>query len=162
MAAEGQAVSELIQVLHANKKYDELIRFVDQRWPDLDALEADLPILRQGLGASTLGYIAHAHFELGQMVRYGVAMWHFKTVIDEQLEEGINNPSFWGSQAFLALLSGDKSTAMDFFAAIADTGWGVSMPKTLIDDPRYVDIVVHMRENLNRERAELGLEPVGT
>ena len=161
MAAEGQAVSELIQVLHANKKYDELIRFVDQRWPDLDALEADLPILRQGLGANALGYIAHAHFELGQMVQYGVAMWHFKAVLDEQLEEGINNPSFWGSQAFFALLSGDKSTAMDFLAAIADTGWGMLMPKTLIDDPRYVDIVVQMRENLGRERARLGLEPVG-
>jgi len=120
-----------------------------------------MPELRQGLGANALGYIAHAHLELGQMVRYGVAMWHFKSVLDEQLEEGINNPAFWGSQAFFALLSGDESTAMDFFAAIADKGWGGLLPKTLIDDPRYLEIVVQMQDNLNKERAELGLEPVG-
>jgi len=140
MAAEGKAVPELINVLHANQKYSELIKFVEERWTDLDALEADMPSLRQGLGPGALGSIAHSYLELGQMVKYGVAMWHFKTVLDEQLEEGVSNPSFWGSQAFFALLSGDETKAMDFLAAIADSGIGVLMPKTLINDPRYLTV----------------------
>ena len=161
MVAEGKAVPELINVLHANQKYSELIKFVEERWTDLDALEADMPSLRQGLGPGALGSIAHSYLELGQMVKYGVAMWHFKTVLDEQLEEGVSNPSFWGSQAFFALLSGDETKAMDFLAAIADSGIGVLMPKTLINDPRYFEIVGRMLENLNRERAALGLKPFG-
>ena len=161
MAAEGKAVPELINVLHANQKYSELIKFVEERWTDLDALEADMPSLRQGLGPGALGSIAHSYLELGQMVKYGVAMWHFKTVLDEQLEEGVSNTSFWGSQAFFALLSGDETKAMDFLAAIADSGMGVLMPKTLINDPRYFEIFEKMLENLNRERAALGLKPVG-
>jgi TolB-like protein len=160
MAAEGKAISELIQVLHDNQRYLELIEFVDQRWPDLDAFEADMPSLRQGMGADALGHIAHAHLELGQTVQYGVAMWHFKTVLDEQLEEGVDNPAFWGSQAFFALLSGNDSKAMNFFAAIADKGLGFLIPKTLINDPRYLEIVVQLQDNLNEQRAELGLAPV--
>jgi TolB-like protein len=162
MAAEGQAVTELIGVLSNNKRYGELIEFVEQRWPDLDAFEADVPGLRQGEGASALGHIAHAYFELGQMAKYGIAMWHFKTLIDEQLEEGVSNRNFWGSQAHFSLLSGDKVKAMDFLAAIADTGTGVLLPKTLINDPRYIEIVEQLHDNLNAERAALGLEPVGT
>lgn len=111
---------------------------------------------------SALGHIAHSYFELGQMVKYGVAMWHFKTVLDEQLEEGVSNPSFWGSQAFFALLSGDETKAMTQLAAVADVGMGVSMPKTLINDPRYLEIVLQLQDNLNKERAGLGLEPVGS
>ncbi len=161
MAAEGKAVPELINVLHANQRYSELIEFVEERWPDLDAFEADTPGLRQGLGPSALGHIAHSYLELGKMVKYGVAMWHFKTVLDEQLEEGVSNPSFLGSQAFFALLSGDETKAMDFLAAIADAGVGVLMPKTLINDPRYLEIILQLLVNLNRERAGLGLGPVG-
>jgi hypothetical protein len=40
-------------------------------------------------------------------------------------------------------------------------GLGGLMPKTLIDDPRYVEMVAQMRDNLNREGAELGLGTVG-
>jgi TolB-like protein len=160
MAAEGQAVPELIQVLHNNKRYGELIEFVEQHWADLDAFEADVPSLRHGMGASALGHIAHSYLELGRMVKYGVAMWHFKTVLDEQLEEGVSNYAFWGSQSFFALLSGNETEAMDLLAAIAETGIGFSLPDTLINDPRYREIVAQLKDNLNRERAALGLEPV--
>ena len=164
MAAEGQpaAVIALIGVLNNNGRHDELIEFVEQRWPDLDAFEADVPELRRGEGASALGHIAHAYFELGQMVKYGIAMWHFKTLLDEQLEEGVSNRNFWGSQAHCSLLFGDEVKAMDFLAAIADTGTGVLLPKTLINDPRYLEIVEQLHDNLNAERAALGLDPVGT
>jgi hypothetical protein len=113
------------------------------------------------MGANALGHIARAHLELGQMVKYGVAMWHFKTVLDEQLEEGVNNPSFLGSQTLFAFLSGNEKKAMDLLAAIAETGWGSLLPKTLVNDPRYLEIVGQLQDNLNRERAALGLEPVG-
>jgi TolB-like protein len=160
MAAEGQALPELIQVLHSNERYGELIEFVEQRWADLDAFEADVPSLRHGMGASALGHIAHSYLELGRMVKYGVAMWHFKTVLDEQLEEGVSNHSFWGSQSFFALLSGNETEAMDLLAAIAEKGLGFSLPDSLINDPRYREIVAQLKDNLNRERAALGLEPV--
>ena len=161
MAAEGKAVPELITVLHANQRYSELIDFVEDRWPDLDAFEASMPSLRQGHGPGALGHIAHSYLELGRMVKYAVAMWHFKTVLDEQLEEGASNPSFWGSQAFFALLSGDEEKAMDHLAVIADSGMGVLMPKKLINDPRYLEINLQLQDNLNKERVGLGLEPVG-
>jgi tetratricopeptide (TPR) repeat protein len=162
MAAEGKAVPELITVLHANQRYSELIEFVEERWTDLDAFEADMPELRQGMGANALGHIAHSYLELGQMVKYGVAMWHFKTVLDEQLEEGVSNTSFWGSQALFALLSGNETKAMDLLAAIADQGSGFLLPNNLINDPRYREIVGRLKDNLNRERAALDLESVGT
>jgi TolB-like protein len=161
MAAEGNAVPELITVLHANQRYSELIEFVEARWTDLDAFEADMPELRQGMGASALGHIAHSYLELNQMVKYGVAMWHFKAVLDEQLEEGVSNPSFWGSQSFFALLSGNETKAMDLLAAIADQGSGFLLPNNLINDPRYREIVEQLKDNLNRERAALDLEPIG-
>jgi TolB-like protein len=161
MAAEGKAITELIQVLHDNEKFGELIEFVEQRWPDLDAFEADMPSLRLGMGANALGHIAHAYLELGQMVKYGVAMWHFKTVLDKQLEEGVNNPSFLGSQTLFAFLSGNEKKAMDLLASIAETGWGSLLPKNLVNDPRYLEIVGQLQDNLNRERVALGLEPVG-
>ena len=96
------------------------------------------------------------------MVKYGVAMWHFKSVLDEQLEEGVSNYSFWGSQAFFALLSGNETRAMDLLATMADGGLGLLLPNTLINEPRYREIVGQLKDNLNRERSGLGLEPVGT
>jgi hypothetical protein len=95
------------------------------------------------------------------MVKYGVAMWHFKAVLDEQMEEGVSNTSFWGSQALFALLSGNETKAMDLLAAIADQGSGFLLPNNLINDPRYREIVGQLKDNLNRERAALDLDPVG-
>jgi TolB-like protein len=161
MAAEGQAVPQLLQVLSDNERYGELIEFVEQRWPDLDAFEADMPELRHGMGANALGHIARAHLELGQMAKYAVAMWHFKAVLDEQLEEGVSNPSFWGSQTLFAFLTGNEEKAMDLLETLADQGSGFLLPDTLINDPRYRDIVGRLRDNLNGERAALGLEPIG-
>jgi hypothetical protein len=88
-------------------------------------------------------------------------MWHFKAVLDEQLEEGVSNASFWGSQTLFAFLSGNQEKAMDLLETLADQGSGFLLPDTLINDPRYRGIVGRLRDNLNGERAALGLEPIG-
>jgi hypothetical protein len=95
------------------------------------------------------------------MVKYGVAMWHFKTVLDEELEEGVSNPSFWGSQTLFAFLSGNEEKAMDLLETLADQGSDVLLPDTLINDPRYRAVVGRLRDNLNAERTALGLEAIG-
>ena len=50
---------------------------------------------------------------------------------------------------------------MDLLAAIADQGSGFLLPNNLINDPRYREIVEQLKDNLNRERAALDLEPIG-
>ena len=50
---------------------------------------------------------------------------------------------------------------MDLLETLADQGSGFLLPDTLINDPRYRDIVGRLRDNLNGERAALGLEPIG-
>ena len=54
-----------------------------------------------------------------------------------------------------------KQKAMDLLETLADQGSGVLLPDTLINDPRYRGIVGRLRDNLNGERAALGLEPIG-
>jgi hypothetical protein len=60
-----------------------------------------------------------------------------------------------------AFLSGNEEKAMDLLETLADQGSGALLPDTLINDPRYRDIVGRLRDNLNGERAALGLEPIG-
>jgi hypothetical protein len=117
-----------------------------------------------------LGFIAQSYGLVGEEEKFDDAMARFKAALDAQLEMGIDNGYFSQSRAFHAMLSGDHDSAIALLDSAFQNGitidprqrksWPVFRP--LHGDSRYEDVKTRMLDHLNRERVQLGLEPVTT
>ena len=84
------------------------------------------------------------------------------------LEQGISNGPFSVSVAFQQAMQGDLDAAFEQLQAAAEKGFSLPGVPTnlephfqlLADDPRYAGVEETMRENLNRNRAVVGLAPL--
>jgi len=168
IAENGPSVS-YFQLLVENRRHEELIAYVESRWSDLAHFERENPE-RQGYGANMLGFIAQSYGLAGEEEKFDATMARFKAALDAQLEMGIDNGYFSQSRAFHAMLSGDHDSAIALLDSAFQNGitidprqrkaWPVFHP--LHGDPRYQDVKTRMLDHLNRERVQLGLEPVTT
>jgi len=167
--AENGPSASYFQLLVENKRHQDLIRYVESRWTDLRHFERENPE-REGYGANMLGFIAQSYGLLGQQEQFDVAMALFTASLDAQLAMCIDNGNFSLSRAFHAMLSGDHDSAIDLLNVAFQQGvtidprqrkaWPVFQP--LLGDPRFEDAKTGMLIHLNKERAQLGLEPVTT
>ncbi|HLF29676.1 MAG TPA: hypothetical protein VI566_01460, partial [Xanthomonadales bacterium] len=166
-ANQGGDIPRYFQVLVENQRYDELISFLESRWPDLAAFEADWPS-GDGFGAGLLGFIAQSYAHLDNDEKFNEVMSRFQTSLDQQVENGADNWVLTWSSAHFALLAGDPQGAIALLGkaaeqgAIIDSGltgsWSVF--NSLRGDPAFEAVKTRMLQHLNEERASLGLEPV--
>lgn len=168
-AAENGPSASYFQLLVENQRHQDLIRYVESRWTDLSHFERENPE-REGYGANMLGFIAQSYGLMGRQEKFDKAMALFTASLEAQLAMGIDNGNFSQSRAFHAMLSGDHDAAIDLLDKAFQQGftidprqhktWPVFRP--LQGDPRFEDAKSRMLVHLNKERAQLGLEPVST
>jgi TolB-like protein/Tfp pilus assembly protein PilF len=165
--AEEQAdVGSLFTFLNVTGRSDELIAYLEERWPDLDALRQDFPPYG-GLGDFIMLDVALAYSRAGNTERFDDAMRRIESVHQELLSQGVKNSVFFMSEAAYLALAGDRNGSMDYLERAVDLGastsermafdWPQLAP--LEGDPRFEAIQARMMEHVNSERQKLGLEP---
>ena len=165
-AAEGNLLP-LFKFLNASDRSDELIAYVESRWPDLQEFEADFPSSGYR-GYWEMAEIALAYRRADRQDRFGEAMTRVRSAHDSLIEQGLANPGFWVYEAAYYALADNPDEALRHLAAAIDQGFIASTRITddlpffsnLEGDPEYEAIQARMVEHLNAERAALGLDPV--
>jgi TolB-like protein len=165
LAGEG-LVGILIGLLDRNNQHEELIEFVETRWADLGAFESEYP--DDGSGYSDMISIARAYSIAGNAQRFNDAMARVRAAHDRSIEQGVAASYFLRDDARYYVLAGDRKRALDQLEQAADKGmvfsvdFAVAWPEMAVfaGEPRYEALRDRMRDRVNSERAELGLDPV--
>jgi len=168
--AEKQAdITTLFTFLNISGRSGEVITYLEARWPDLAALQADFP------PSGSLGYllmlnVALAYSRAGNQERFDDAMQRVRLVHEKLETEGINRSIFFMSRAAYLAMAGELDSSLDYLDRAITLGmitytriaheWPALEP--LEGDPRFEAIQSRMIEHLNTEREKLGLEPVST
>ncbi len=164
LAAEGYP-GPLLGIFLRSGRYSEAADYVEERWKDLDDYEADFPHGDTGHGMM-LG-MALAYARTGDDEKYQDAMKRTRKAHDQLISEGTQSMFFfWGEAAYYTLAQ-DYDKAIEQLGIAVDRG-AINTPKItrgspifepLEGDPRFEAIQKRMIENLNTQRAALGLEP---
>ena len=167
-ANSGQRPNSLFNTLVRTGKFDEMIAYLEQHWPDLNTLESAFPA-RFGFGHSLMINVAHAYRHSGNQSKFDQAMSLVRIAHEQQSLAGADSFWFHRQPARYWVLAGDNEKALDSLQKYADKG-GPATPrlsdlyplfKDLEGEPRYEAIQKQMLEHLNAERAKLDLEPLG-
>ena len=165
LAAEGR-LRAFFGFLNAADRSIELISYLEEHWPDLQAFEQDFP--SNGFeGYPEMLSIALAYRRAGEQEKFSDAMTRLRRAHDSLASQGLNYSPFWLNEAAYYAMADDQAKALEFLAVAIDSGIITSsrisddMPyfKDLEGITEYEAIQSRMIEHLDRERALLGLEP---
>ncbi len=165
--AKGQYPGFYFQALIESGQSEQLVRIVEERWPDLDKLNTDFPDL-QGWGSTIMAFVAEAYRNTGNEQKFREALEITKANNDLQISQGADNWSMSLSRAQVAMLEGDQDQTIKLLERAFDQGlvmdltapkaWPLFQP--LRGDPRFEAARTRMLDHLNTERTGMGLEPV--
>jgi tetratricopeptide (TPR) repeat protein len=165
--AEKEAdVSTLFAFLNIAGRSDEIIVYLEARWPDLATLQKDFPSYG-ALGYFLMLDVALAYSRAGNQERFDEAMQRIQEVHEDLKTQGVNNSLFFMNEASRLAMAGELDSSLDFLDRAIALGQITTLRMThswpalepLEGDPRYEAIQTRMVEHLNDEREKLGLEP---
>jgi TolB-like protein len=144
----------------------ELIDYLEERWPGLDTFAADYPHNEEGY--SLMAEVALAYSRTGDTVRFDDALLLVENAMANLSDQGIDNWLFMLEDAKYLALAGEYDAAITQLEHAVDRGLQgyapiagfIPMFEPLRDDPRFVAAEAHMVEGINVERQALGLEPI--
>ncbi|MEE8281573.1 MAG: tetratricopeptide repeat protein, partial [Gammaproteobacteria bacterium] len=145
---------------------NELVDYVEERWPTLDAFAADYP--HDDNGYELMAEVALAYSRTGNTVRLDDALLLMENAMANLLGQGIDNWVFMVENAKYLALAGEYDQAITQLEHAIERGFkdyapiatSVPMFEPLREDPRFVAAEALMVEKINVEREALGLEPV--
>jgi TolB-like protein len=158
----------LINFLNLTDQSAEAVKYIEERWDNLDDLERDFPPYG-GIGHYLMLDVALAYSRTGNAERFNDAQKRTELVHASLSRQGVNNPLFFLNEASYHGMAGDPDTSLQFLDRAISGGYITGTARivrelpylsTLEGDPRFEAIQSRMIEHLNAERAELGLEPV--
>ena len=169
MADEEAEVGTLFSYLTITNRPQELVDYLEQRWPDLQALRDDFPPYG-GRGDFLMLDVALAYSRVGNQERFDQAMKLIEDAHNVMEADGMDNLLFSMNEASRLSLAGDLDASLDWLDRAISGGFITSNQiaqfwpqlEPLEGDPRFEAIQARMIEHLNSEREKLGLEPVST
>ncbi len=167
-AAQGE-IRDYLELLTATNQPQVLVNYIEERWPTLEEFEQSFPPTGY-FGYREMPYIAWAYKRLGNQPRFEDAMQRIRRAHDSLTQQGLDNKIFDMLEASYFALAEDRARSLEFLAAAVDRGAIYTLRitdelpffKDYEDSPEFQAIQTRMIEHLNRERAQLGLEPVST
>jgi len=167
-AARGQ-VDRLFALLNANNQPELLVDYLEEHWTDLESFREDVPANSMS-GYREMVDIAYAYRKTGNQAQFSQAMAFLDAGNQQTYAEGNRSNGFFAVMAAYHALAGDNEQALDWLAQAVDGGWITSSKiskenpyfRELDGNPEYEAIQARMIDHLNRERAQLDLEPVST
>jgi len=160
----------LINFLNVTDQSAEAVKYLEERWADLDTFEKNFPPYG-GLGHLAMLDVALAYSRTGNEERFNDAQKRIARVHADLSAQAVNNPMFFMSEASYHAMAGDPEAGLEFLDRAISRGFISVTPRitrewpylsSLEGDPRFEAIQKRMIEHLNAERAELGLKPVST
>jgi tetratricopeptide (TPR) repeat protein len=159
-------VGNLFSLYNRADRSQELIDYLEERWPALDAFAADYP--HDAYGYDLMTDVALAYSRTGNTERFDDALLLVERAISNLSSQGIDNWGFMLGNAKYLTLAGKYDEAITQLEHAVDRGFkgyapiatAIPMFEPLRDDPRFVAAETHMIETINVERRALGLEPV--
>lgn len=164
--ANDGAVRPLFGFLNATGQSEQLVRFFEQRWSGIAEFQNEFP-------PAVWGYremldVAYAYQRTGNPERFGEALAALAAANQQALDNGMQGNDLRMMLAAQYALEGDQARALEWLGKAIDGGLIVSVRisreypyfREFDGLPEYEAIQARMIEHLNRERAELGLEPV--
>jgi len=167
-ASDGD-METLFSFLNQVNRSDELITYLEERWPDLQQFEEDFP--SNGYrGYPEMLEVALAYRRAGQQERFSDAINRVRSAHDSLIDQGLANPRFWVLEAYYFAMVDNVQEALEYLAAAVDEGAILSVRisddfpifSEFEGDAEYEAIQARMVEHLNTERVSLGLDPVTT
>jgi tetratricopeptide (TPR) repeat protein len=167
--ARAQAISgnpgNLFDLLVRARRYQELVDYVEERWPSLSTFASEYPGGQNGYGL--MANIALAYSHNGKIARFDEAMRFLDQRISKLAEQGINNYVFSGNRAVYYAMLGDIDVAFDHLQSAVEGGWVIVGDPVevepalapLADDPRFTEIEATMLAKVNEYRGLLDLAP---
>lgn len=165
-AAEGD-VETFFAYLNVMGRHQDVITYLEDRWPDLDSYEETFPADDVD-GHGGMAEVAFAYKQLDNQPRFNEAMEKIRRVQDMQKSLGADTRVFYVFEAVFYAMAGDLERAIEEFEVAVEKGFASNPRITdewpslepLNGDPRFEQARTRMLENINRERIDLGLEPV--
>ena len=169
LVQKGNSPQWYFQTLTENGRFEELITFVESRWEDVAELMKAFPD-GDGYGASILGDVAHSYSRLGNESKFNEIMKLYRDSLEAQAASGANNWALSESQAHYAMLSGDPDSVITLLGQSLQQGSSAfilltgefSVYTSMRGEPRFEEILSRMDQQVNQQRADLGLEPLST
>ncbi len=168
MAGSG-VIRPLFALLNANDQSDILLDYYEDRWPNLEAFQQEVPA--DGLwGYREMADIAYAYSSAGNQAGFDQAMAALEVTNQLTLSQGIIGGELLMVVAAHHAMAGQPEQALRRLAEAVDGGLILSSRiskeypyfRRLDGNPEYEAIQQRMIEHLNRERKILGLEPIST
>jgi TolB-like protein/Tfp pilus assembly protein PilF len=164
-AADG-SVSSLFRLLNQTDRSETLIKYLEARWPSLEAFQKD--IAPSSFGYAEMADIALAYRRTGQQQRFEDAMTRLRTSCEKSLADGLTTSGLLMTAVTYHAMANERESALTRLAQAIDRGFVFSVRmaqdfpalRDLEGDPKFEAIQDRMIEHLNRERALLGLGPV--
>jgi TolB-like protein len=164
-AAAGD-IEPLLSLLNREGRPADVVRFFNDRWSSVAQFGEEYPSGSDGY--PELLELAYAFSQTGDRERFQQAIFRIREDHDAVAEQGVVQNVFMWREAYYHALAGNENQALDFLdRSVAQGGirfhhlaWSFPVFKPMVGDPRYEAIQQRMIEHLNRQRAELGLEPV--
>jgi TolB-like protein len=168
-ADELADVGTLFNFLNIAGRSDELIAYLEERWPNLDALRADFPPYG-ACGDFLMLDVALAYSRAGNQQHFNEALEHVSKVHESLKVQGVKMDYLYMNEAARQSLSGNLDASLDYldraismgFITTAKITLGWPALASLEGHPKFEAIQAGMIEHLNNERQKLGLEPVST
>jgi len=165
LSREGE-LWNLFALYNRADRSQELIDYLEERWPGLDTFAADYPHNEDGY--SLMAEVALAYARTGNTVRFDDALLLVENAMSNLSGQGIDNWVFMVENAKHLALAGKYDEAITQLEHAVDRGFQgyapiakfIPMFEPLSDDPRFVAAEAQMIEGINVERRALGLEPV--
>jgi tetratricopeptide (TPR) repeat protein len=167
--ARAQAISgnpgNLFDLLVRAGRYQELVDYVEERWPSLSTFASEYPGGQNGY--NFMADIALAYSHTDNMARFDEAMRFVDQRISSLAEQGISNFVFSGNRAVYYAQLGDIDAAFDHLQSAVEGGWVIvgdpvevePALAALENDPRFTEIEATMLARVNEYRGLLDLAP---
>jgi len=164
--ADDGFLDPLFVLLNRSGQSAELVAWVEQRWPNLAAFDRDYK--GDGAGDSLMGEIAYAYIRTGDQARAREALKYVDAVRRQLTEQGVDNFIFMTENARYYTLVGNHDAAIDWLGRAIDRGLQNYAPLSkwlpafslLEGDPRFAELEARMIDNINEDRAALGMAPI--
>ena len=156
----------LLNLMNRSGRSEEVVRYVEERWLDLDAFKAAFP--HGSFGYGMMLNMAFAYSKTGNDKEFQDAMQRIRKAHDQLIGEGIQDAFFFWQEALYYSIARNNDTAIEKLGIAVEKGIvglttrmakGSPAFEPLEGIPRYEALQARVVENLNRQRAELGLEP---
>jgi TolB-like protein/Tfp pilus assembly protein PilF len=156
----------LFDLYNRTDRSQELIDYLEERWPALEAFAADYP--PDDIGYAVMAEITLAYSRTGEGERFDEALVLVESAMSSLSGQRVDNFWFAVENAKYLTLAGEYDEAITQLRDAIGRGYKSYAPMTvdmpvfepLRDDPRFVAAEAVMVENINVEREALGLDPV--